>query len=139
MVLHYCLQKPKRSLTISTSGTIWKQLSYSWLCTCISWRKWWVKPGFTVHQTSHLYYRDELKWQNLKVCLLLHVSCALKLNTWFIITNKMIKSDTNYWMETIIFSVSHNWGTTKVKFVKLELNSVILTPHCNTNGGFGAW
>jgi hypothetical protein len=27
----------------------------------------------------------------------------------------MIESDTNYWMETIIFSVSHNWGTTKVK------------------------
>jgi hypothetical protein len=28
------------------------------------------------------------------------------------------------WMETIIFSVSHNWGTTKVKFVKLELDLV---------------
>jgi hypothetical protein len=102
-------------------STIWLKFGYDVrLCTCIFWRKWLVKPDFTVHQTSHLYYSDELKWQNLKVCLLLHVSCAFKLNTWFIITNKMIESDTNYWMETIIFSVSYNWGTTKVKFVKLE-------------------
>jgi hypothetical protein len=58
-------------------------------------------PNYGLH--SHLYYSDELKCQNLKVCLLLHVSCALKLNTWFIITNKMIESETNSWMETIIF------------------------------------
>jgi hypothetical protein len=44
------------TIKLVNCGTIWKQLSYSWLCTCISWSKWWVKPGFTVHQTSHLYY-----------------------------------------------------------------------------------
>jgi hypothetical protein len=57
-------------------------------------------------------------------------------------------------METIMFSVSHNWGTTKVKEgealrCKIGLtcrlvadklsNSAILTHHCNTNGRFGAW
>ena len=35
--------------------TIDRMLSYSWFGTGIFRRKWWVKPGFMVDQTSHLY------------------------------------------------------------------------------------